>query len=816
MRLRTTLLTVSSFAVAAVISAFVAGGSATVIELRSRLAMRVAMEAEGLGWVRVETDGLQVILSGTAPSEADRLRALTRAGTAIDPKRIADDIDVASAKAVAPPDFSLRMLRNDDGISLIGLVPAATNRQALVSTLEAALAAQGGTVTDMLEAADYPEPDGWQEALDFAVQTLRTLPRAKISVDPGKVDVQAIADSPAEKSRLETSLARRRPEALKLTTEISAPRPVIAPFTLRFLIDSAGPRFDACSADSDRARDRILAAARAAGAKGALSCTIGIGTPSPQWSDAVVLGIRALSRIGSGVITFSDTDVFLSANPDVPRQTLDAAVGELESNLPAVFSLRSELQHRTEATNGAPEFSAQLSKSGKVEISGPVGDARARSVVESLAQAKFGADAVHSTMRVTPNLPQGWPKRSLVAIEALGLMASGELRMTPDSLTLTGVTGDSEARDTVSRMLTAALGGDARISLDIRYDPKLDPSLGLPDGPQCVTRLNDVLAQHKIGFEPGSAKMSGDAQETLDDLAQAMKNCQDFPMEVAGHTDAQGSAEGNLALSQSRADAVVASLQARRVLTANLTAKGYGKDNPIATNDTEEGREANRRIEFSLIAPPQDSAAPDAVTASPAPLPKPALPALQSRPQDAVANDVAPVRTPSAAAPEAAPTATPPAAPATDEGGTPSMDEAPMEDGLPESGPSDNGPMDAAPMDDHGPMEASDAPETGADTAMAPATTANSDAGSEADAATDAPAADPSAQASPPASAGPEAPGTDAATPDTALPEQPAVPEAGAAPSVEITPAGVEVRDAALSPKQPKPRPAQLKRKKSR
>ena len=57
----------------------------------------------------------------------------------------------------------------------------------------------------------------------------------------------------------------------------------------------------------------------------------------------------------------------------------------------------------------------------------------------------------------------------------------------------------------------------------------------------------------------------------------------------------------NLTLSQTRAEAVIDALLSRRVLTKSLVAKGYGETSPIADNKTEEGREANRRIEFQLI-----------------------------------------------------------------------------------------------------------------------------------------------------------------------------------------------------------------------
>ena len=75
----------------------------------------------------------------------------------------------------------------------------------------------------------------------------------------------------------------------------------------------------------------------------------------------------------------------------------------------------------------------------------------------------------------------------------------------------------------------------------------------------------------------------------------------------------------NLNLSQERADAVLAGLMERRILTRNITAKGYGETVPIADNGTEEGREINRRIEFRLITDVQVAENPEAADAEPTP-----------------------------------------------------------------------------------------------------------------------------------------------------------------------------------------------------
>jgi len=139
------------------------------------------------------------------------------------------------------------------------------------------------------------------------------------------------------------------PAGTILTLDISAPRPVITPFTLRFLIDAEGPRFDACSADTEKARAQILAAARAAGAT-ATDCTIGMGVPPPAWAEASEAAIAAMAELGAGSVTLSDADVSLIAADSVSQADFDHVVGELETALPEVFSLTAVLTPKPQAT----------------------------------------------------------------------------------------------------------------------------------------------------------------------------------------------------------------------------------------------------------------------------------------------------------------------------------------------------------------------------------------------------------------------------------------------------------------------------------
>lgn len=619
MRLSANMIALLAFLAAGLLATLGAFWAVTVIENRSSDAVSKALQQAGYEWVDVASDGLQVQLSGTAPTEAQRFRALTISASIINSARVIDMMEVADAAAINAPRFSLEVLRNDAGISLIGLIPAATGREPILDKI--ATLAKGVPVTDMLEAADHPVPPGWDAALAYGLDAMRMLPRSKISIDSSRVAITAIGDSAAQKRRLEADLTRRAPKGVQLELNISAPRPVLTPFTLRFLVDENGPHFDACSADTEQAQAAILKAAEEAGVTGKVDCTIGLGVPSPRWAEAAVAGIRAMAALGAGSITFSDADVTLMATQETSPALFDRVVGELGARLPDVFSLQAVLPEKPRDTpaEGPAEFTAVLDPDGKVTLRGRLTDELLRTAVDSYAQAHFGADAVFTATRLDPELPDGWPVKVLAGLEALSQLHDGSLNVREDMVEVRGNTGSTESRAAMSRILSAKLGMGAKFRLAVTYDEELDPLAALPTPEECVTAINTILNSRKITFSPGAATIDADAAETLDKIAEQMRQCQDVRMEIGGHTDSQGRDEMNLQLSQGRAEAVLEALLSRHVPISHLSAKGYGKTQPIADNDTEEGREQNRRIEFKLIRPEDEAAAQDAVTTSQAP-----------------------------------------------------------------------------------------------------------------------------------------------------------------------------------------------------
>ena len=605
MRQSSLIATIAAFAIAATGAVSAAALMVGRIERTSQREIDTLFLEGGLDWASVSVDGLQVRLSGTAPDEATRFQALSLAGNVVDATRVIDGMEVTSPDPIQPPEFSIEILRNADGVSLIGLVPDAMDREAVSDLLQEI--AGRAQVTDLLESADYPVPEGWGPAMTYSLEALARLPRSKISVSPGSVEITAISDSADQRRALQEALRAEVPDSVTLTLDISAPRPVITPFTLRFLMDEDGGRFDACSAHTEDGRARILAAAAAAGLQGTATCTLGLGVPSPRWPDAVTAGIDAVARLNGGTLSFSDADVSLTAPVGTDQTTFDTVVGELEAALPEVFSLDAVLPTPPEndgAGNDAgdirPEFVATLSPEGLLQLRGRVNDARLREAVESFARARFSTAEVRGTMRTAEDLPMGWSGRVFSGLEALSNLTNGALVVQPENITVRGDTDNPDARAEIARILGDQLGASANITINVTYHEVEEPEETLPTPEECVDAINAILAARKITFAPGSADIDSAARVSIDRIAEVMEDCTAVPMEIGGHTDSQGREAMNLGLSQRRAEAVLEALMARRVLTANLTARGYGEEQPIADNGSEEGREENRRIEFTL------------------------------------------------------------------------------------------------------------------------------------------------------------------------------------------------------------------------
>jgi outer membrane protein OmpA-like peptidoglycan-associated protein len=112
--------------------------------------------------------------------------------------------------------------------------------------------------------------------------------------------------------------------------------------------------------------------------------------------------------------------------------------------------------------------------------------------------------------------------------------------------------------------------------------------------------IGSRIVLRNIFFDFGKATLRDESTAELDRLINLLTTYSNLKIEISGFTDNKGSADYNQKLSESRSKSVVDYLIAHGIPSARLTYKGYGLDSPIATNETDEGRQLNRRTEFKI------------------------------------------------------------------------------------------------------------------------------------------------------------------------------------------------------------------------
>jgi len=167
------------------------------------------------------------------------------------------------------------------------------------------------------------------------------------------------------------------------------------------------------------------------------------------------------------------------------------------------------------------------------------------------------------------------------------------------------ITGDSsmerKKRAIVGAGIGALAGGGVGAYMD-RQEAALRAELDRTG--VSVTRIGDNITLNMPGnitFATNSSDLNSSFYEVLNSVSLVVNEYEQTVIEVAGHTDSTGTNEYNQALSQRRAASVAAYLRTRGVLGERIIEVGMGEERPIATNDTDAGRQANRRVELTLV-----------------------------------------------------------------------------------------------------------------------------------------------------------------------------------------------------------------------
>lgn len=576
--------------------------SVEFVESRKSAQVNATLEDNGIDWADARPDGMLIVLSGEAPDEASRFRAITLVSQTTNPAHIRDAMNVPPPEDLPLLAYEVEIMRNSDSVVMHGLVPAGPDAPvdflARVSGLE-----PGMEVSNILSQSLSPAPDTWQAAAELGLTALASLDRVRVEITPDTVTVDGVAPVEADLDAWTADLQAQTPEGITLAVNLRQPRQRLSPFTLRLVNDGDGVSIESCAVESEADATRVSDALAASGGAAAGNCRIALGAPDNAWPEVAAVAIESLTELGRGAITVKDNHVTVLPDGGVSPDILSAQGAALREALPESYQVSMLATKGLTVGEQGPTLRMTRSADGPVTLNGAVTSAQDETVLASLTAARFGAHNVTRIISITDDLPDGWGLRIMAATEALALLHDGEVVISGEAITVTGTSEDPYGTDAIDAALSSKLGADQVFAINVTYTP---PPEDIDTGPEpevCVAEINALLLDSKIVFAPGSVNVPAEGLPTIDAIAAILRDCPDATMEIGGHTDSQGREEMNQLLSQARAEAVLDALVARRALTGKLSAKGYGETQPIADNSTDVGREANRRIAFRLTPP---------------------------------------------------------------------------------------------------------------------------------------------------------------------------------------------------------------------
>src|ERR1700687_3260354 len=336
-------------------------------------------------------------------------------------------------------------------------------------------------------------------------------------------------------------------------------------------------------------KGRLLEAARAGlgGVEVVDQMNLSRGAPS-RLDNAAVLLLGPIGEVQVGKITLSDTKGSLSgmARDLGGREAIAAAL----KNLPEGFSVAAnEIK--------APPYIFQAYKDPvavTLTLTGYVPDNNVHAALAAAAGRRFFSEKVVDNLKASLGAPSGFAGAVVPALGALSRLSTGTLVVSDREVKLSG----EAFYDAAAAQIRAGLGKDFPAGWQFKAEISVKPAAAPVDATVCQQLFSDLLAKGKIRFESGRATIDPDSAGLLDRLTETALRCPTANIEIAGHTDADGEDAFNQTLSEKRAQAVADYLVKAGLTATRFTATGYGSTQPVASNDTDEGKAQNRRIDF--------------------------------------------------------------------------------------------------------------------------------------------------------------------------------------------------------------------------
>jgi outer membrane protein OmpA-like peptidoglycan-associated protein len=192
----------------------------------------------------------------------------------------------------------------------------------------------------------------------------------------------------------------------------------------------------------------------------------------------------------------------------------------------------------------------------------------------------------------------------LAGCKSLNKTQKGAIIGTAGGGAVGAVIGKAAGNTALGAIIGATVGGVTGAVIGRKMDKQAKEIENKVPGAK-VERVGEginVEFSEKILFAFNQATLNSSASTNLDKLSVILKEYPDTDIEIQGHTDSKGSDEYNMTLSEKRASSVASYLRGKGIANSRIKTKGFGETAPVASNDSEDGRAQNRRVNFLITA----------------------------------------------------------------------------------------------------------------------------------------------------------------------------------------------------------------------
>jgi len=232
----------------------------------------------------------------------------------------------------------------------------------------------------------------------------------------------------------------------------------------------------------------------------------------------------------------------------------------------------------------------------RVVLDGYVPNQNTRIALVKHAKSIFGNKNIIYNLQESQGAPVAWHESIKLGLDKLKVLDYGQLTIKDNSFIIDGHIENQDKKNLLILDFIDSLHSNYIGTYNIKIPTKIFES----KKDYCQDRLSDLLSRDKIEFKYNIATISPSSYNLLDRIAKIAKECLDDEIVIKGHTDSDGSDARNMILSAKRAHSVEIYLINKGIEASRLESIGYGKSRPIASNDTDEGKKKNRRIEFII------------------------------------------------------------------------------------------------------------------------------------------------------------------------------------------------------------------------